>query len=82
MGVFDGQRRAAPVQRVRQVLNGMFVLENMGKEIAGLYVAHHLTFDAYFGADRMFKVGHKATSGAACMTTHTGPASFSPSSTC
>lgn len=27
-------------------------------KIPGFYVAHHMTFDAYFGTNQVFKVGH------------------------
>lgn len=27
-------------------------------KIPGFYIAHHITFDAYFGANHVFKVGH------------------------
>ena len=27
-------------------------------KIPGFYVAHHITFDAYFGANQVCKVGH------------------------
>ena len=27
-------------------------------KILGFYIAHHITFDAYFGANQVFKVGH------------------------
>lgn len=29
-------------------------------KIPGFYVAHHITFDAYFGANQVFKVGHSS----------------------
>ena len=47
----------------------------MDMKIPGFYVAHHVTFDAYLGANQVFKVGHTGDLWRRCNTTCSEPAS-------
>lgn len=51
-----GNQKDAAGNRVRDA--SWYILSGQTMKIPGFYIAHHITFDAHFGANHVFKVGH------------------------